>query len=217
MRLSRLVAVVMGALLLSACSGVPGVYTVERPGDPKPSGSGSTSGPFDPKAYADKVWSTDVPKAVAAAVPATELFAALAADKTAAQTKYGHSQGSGSPYSYIVSGTATVADVDTSGPSTLLVLDQSWAPGATVAIQVGPAMLGTGVRDALGTIDFSTFTNQIDFADVATELNNKVKADVVAGIDPAAAKGKKVEFVGAFSLTDPTSIVITPLQLKVAS
>lgn len=216
MRLSRLIPVVAGAILLTACAGVPGVYTVERQGDAVPGATG-TAGPFDPVAYADGVWTTDVPKAVAAAVPAETLFAALAQDREAAQTKYGHSQGSGSPWSFVVSGTATVAEVDSSGPSALLVLDQTWAPASAVAIQVGPAMLGTAVRDSLGTVDFSTFTNQIDFADVATELNNRVKKDVVGSFDPASAVGKKVTFVGAFSLADPTTIVITPLELKVAS
>lgn len=211
----RAVPLALAALLLSACSGIPGVYTVERPGDP---GASSTSGPgsFDPPTYAAKVWKDDVPKAIAAAVPAATLFPQLASDPKAAQTSHGHSQGNGSPWSYVVSGEAVVASVDTSGPSALLVLDQDWAPGTTVSIQVGPAMLGTAVRDSLGTIDFSTFVNQIDFADVATELNKLVKQEVVADLDPAALTGKKVSFVGSFAYSDPKNVVITPLQLKVA-
>lgn len=215
MRVSRLVLAVAGVLLLSACSGIPGIYTVERSGDPVPNASG-TSGPFDAEAFADKVWATDVPKAVEGAAPADEVFAALAKDGEAAQEKYGHTQGQGSPYSFVVSGKAVVADVDTSGPSTLLLLEQDWAPDATVAIQVGPAMLGTSVRDSLGTIDFSTFTNQIDYADVATALNTKVKGEVLGSFDAEAAKGKEVSFVGSFSLADPSTIVITPLEITVA-
>lgn len=210
----RAVPLVLAALLLSACSGIPGVYTVERPGDPGSSANGSTAD-FDPAAYAAKVWKDDVPAAITAAVPAQELFAQLRDDPQAAQTSHGHSQGAGSPWSYVVSGEATVASVDTSGPSALLVLEQTWAPGTTVSIQVGPAMLGTAVRDSLGTIDFSKFVNQIDFADVSTELNKLVKKEVLADLDPATLKGKKVQFVGSFSYSDPKNVVITPLQLKV--
>lgn len=211
----RAVPLVVAALLLSACSGIPGVYTVERSGEP---GASSTagSGSFDAAASAARIWKDDVPAAVSGAVPAATLFPQLATDPESAQTSHGHSQGNGSPWSYVVSGEATVASVDTSGPSALLVLEQDWAPGTTVSIQVGPAMLGTAVRDSLGTVDFSTFVNQIDFADVATELNKLVKKDVIAGLDPASAKGKKVTFVGSFAYNDPKNVVITPLQLKVA-
>jgi len=76
--------------------------------------------------------------------------------------------------------------------------------------------LGTAIRDAVGFIDFSQFANQIDFADVASALNDRVRADVVKGVKPASLKGRDVTFEGAFQLLDPANIVVTPVSLSVA-
>jgi predicted lipoprotein len=214
MRKVAVVTVLAVAFLVSACSGIPGLYTVER--SDEAAAAASAAGVFDAVSYADTVWGTDVPPAAAAAVPITDLFAGLGKDAAGTQSAYGHNQGSGSPWSFLVSGEATIADVDTTGASTLLVLEQDYAPNAQVAIQVGPAFIGTAIRDALGTIKFSEFVNQIDFADVATALNDRVRSEVVAGLDPTTLVGKQVKFTGAFALADPSSIVITPLKLEVS-
>jgi predicted lipoprotein len=91
-------------------------------------------------------------------------------------------------------------------------------PGVTktvIGIAVGPVLVGTALRDAVGFIDFSQFTNQIDYADAATAINAKVKTEVLKGLDPATLKGKKVSFAGAFQLLDVQSILVTPTKLTV--
>jgi predicted lipoprotein len=214
MRKLGLVSVV-ALVLLTACSGIPGVYTVERSGDLSSAASGSGA-PFTAQTYADEVWVSDVPAAADAAVPVADLFGKLATDPEAAQEAFGHNQGSGSPWSFMVAGEGTIERVDTTGASILLVLDQDYAPDAQVALQIGPAFIGTAIRDSLGTINFSEFVNQIDFADVATFLNDHVRNEVVAELDPATLEGATVTFVGAFSLVDPENIVITPVRLEVS-
>jgi len=214
-KLGVVVVLAASVLLATGCSGIPGVYTVERSGDVAVA-TGSDAA-FDAQAYADRVWADDVPGAITGAVPIADLFGQLATDPEAAQTASGHSQGPGSPWSFLVAGEGTIAKVDTTGASVLLVLDQDYAPNAQVALQVGPAFIGTAIRDSLGSINFSEFVNQIDFADVATYLNGHVRDEVVADLDPTGLEGKTVSFVGAFSLVDPTNIIITPLTLQVAS
>ena len=46
-----------------------------------------------------------------------------------------------------------------------------------VVLQIGPAINGTALRDASGLITFDDFLNQLEYQNVATELNNRVKVD----------------------------------------
>lgn len=210
-------AVVLGlGLSLTACSGIPGVFVIEKPGAAA-TGPGGTR-KFDAAAYADRVWATRVvPTAEKKAVDAPTLFSALRKDQAAASKRYGKQSGSGSPYSFLVKGSGKVTGVaNTSGAGSIQV-DVKDAGGTDVNLAVGPAIVGTAVRDSVGFIDFSRFTNQIDYANVATALNDKVKTTVLKDVDVESIKGEKVTFTGAFSLLTPSSVMITPIELKVGS
>ena len=87
----------------------------------------------------------------------------------------------------------------------------------TVSVQVGPALPGTAIRDAVGFIEFGQFVNQVEYADAATALNNQVKAQVLEDLDPASLEGKKVQVLGAFTYLAPTVVTITPVKLEAAS
>lgn len=207
------------ALSLSGCAKVPGIYTYEAVGA---TATGAATpgggGPFDADAYVAGIWQDKVLPAIdSAANDASAVVPAIAEDPEAAAATYGRASSSGGPATFVVKGTGTVLEVDTSGPQGLLELDLEPGDGeADLAVAVGPAFLGTAVRDALPFIDFSQFTNQIDYADVATALNATVRQTVVADLDPSTAKGKKVDFVGAFSLVDPENIAVVPVSLKVS-
>ncbi len=113
-----------------------------------------------------------------------------------------------SPYAYPVSGTGVAGEVR----GTLLPLTiEGLPPGVEVVLQIGPAINGTALRDATGLIGFDDFLNQIEYADAATELNNQVKEEVLAGFDAAAAEGKAVSFTGAFAYGSNTALLqVTP-------
>jgi predicted lipoprotein len=150
------------------------------------------------------------------AVEMSTLLSELAADKTAASKKYGHQQGSG-PFNFIVKGQGVVTEVDTSSRAGLARIDLEPADGkADVAIAVGPVIKGTGLRDAMPFIDFNQFTNQLEYADVSKKLHEYVMTNVIGSIDLASLPGKTVSFAGAFAFKDIESIVITPVELKVA-
>jgi predicted lipoprotein len=85
----------------------------------------------------------------------------------------------------------------------------------TLRVQTGPAINGTDVRDATGTIDFSQFTNQIDYQNAGSSLNNEVKKQVLAKVDTAKLTGKTISVVGVFQLVVPNSWLITPVSLQV--
>ena len=82
-------------------------------------------------------------------------------------------------------------------------------------MQIGPVLLGTSIRDGSGYILFNQFVNQIEYADVAEELNNRVLNTVLKNLDVNTLKGKAVTIYGFFSLDNPTKVLITPVKIDV--
>ena len=165
---------------------------------------------FDPARYGEETY----PKAVAAiedaAVPLPELVAAIRKDPDAAGEQYGKRQGT-SPYTF----STTAEGVAGKAEGGLMPVRVKGVPkGTTVSLQIGPAINGTAVRDAAGFIEFGQFTNQVEYAAAATALNEQVKQQVLAGVDPAALDGQRVSFTGAFSSLTPDVITITPIKLE---
>ena len=113
----------------------------------------------------------------------------------------------------------TVTKVDTeavTGPVTVEVPGAAGAKAVTLNIATGPVIAGTALRDGVGFIAFGDFTNQIAYADVANQINARVKTDVIAKVDVGALTGKKVTFHGAFSQLAPGQIFLVPTELAVA-
>ena len=84
-----------------------------------------------------------------------------------------------------------------------------------VRVQTGPAINGTELRDATGKITFGQFTNQIEYQDAGSALNNEMKKEVLAKVDTSALTGKTISVVGAFKLVNPKSWLVTPVRLEV--
>ena len=212
---SRRLGAFLLLVLLAACAKVPGVYVYEKDGQAA-AGEQAT----DPKTYVAENWSSKiVPTVHDKAVDVTTVAAALAKDPEAAGKQYGHQAGTGSPYAFMVKGEGTVTKVDTSvptGPMTVEIPQTDGKP-LTLTIATGPVIAGTAIRDAVGFISFGDFTNQIQYADVANQINATVKTEVTAKIDRAAATGKKITFYGAFSALAPGQIFLVPTELRVAS
>ncbi len=145
------------------------------------------------------------------AVDASTLAAAVAKDPTAAGKKYGVNAGTGPEVSIKFTGVVGKGDsgiypVKVSGlPKSLLV-----------RVQTGPAINGTDLRDAPGTIAFGDFTNQIDYQNAAAALNDQLKKQVLSKVDVAHLTGKKITVIGAFQLINPDAWLVTPAKLSVA-
>ncbi|MDA0180086.1 DUF2291 domain-containing protein [Solirubrobacter phytolaccae] len=154
-----------------------------------------------------------VPELEKRAVELTELVPALEQDADAAGEQYGVRQGN-SPYNFAVRGEGKAKQVD----GNIVELDVEGVPSdVTVALQIGPAINGSALRDASGLFDFNDFLNQVDYAGAGTALNNEVKTTVLADLDREALEGKTLTFLGAFTYLAPTAITITPAQLEVSS
>jgi predicted lipoprotein len=207
-----LVALVVGGLA-TGCAYVPGIYTYEGK-----SQAAQVAAGFNASTYVDGIWQSKVvPTVHTQAVDVETLLAAIDADPASAAKKYGKVSGVGSPPAFLVKGTGTVTKVDPSSPTgpVTVKLAPKPAPGE-ITLVTGPVIAGTAVRDAVGFISFGQFPNQIDYADVATQLNNRVKTDVVSKVDRASLTGKKVTFEGAFVLLTPSAISVVPTSLQVA-
>ena len=85
-----------------------------------------------------------------------------------------------------------------------------------IALQIGPVVRGTALRDATGAAPFDQFSNQLDYADVSKEMNSRAVKTAFAGIDPSSLSGKTITFFGAFTF-DPRSkgpLLITPVRVE---
>ncbi len=128
------------------------------------------------------------------------------------EAEFGNTSGASSAYAFPVTFTATAGDVT---PPTLPVTVEGVPAETTVVVQVGPALNGTALRDVSGLVSFNSFTNQLEYQEVGTELNTIVRDEVLAGFDAAAAAGQTVRVTGAFLRVNPQLVSVVPTAIEV--
>lgn len=144
------------------------------------------------------------------AVDAVTLATAIAADKKAAGEKYGVKTTTGPVVPVTLTGV-----VGERKSNFNVVAIEGLPPEITVRVQTGPALNGTDLRDATGKIEFGQFTNQIEYQDAGSAINNEVKKQVLSAIDPTALTGKTISVVGVFKIVNPKNWIVTPVRLDV--
>lgn len=163
--------------------------TIDRPWTIRPIGAPrSSSIPFDATAWVDGVWTPRVlPHLDATAVSMEAFVATSTANGPAARSEAVRFEG-------------VVTAVDSSSRVGVASIDLQPADGRPDAVlQIGPVVRGTALRDALDFVRFSDFTNQIEFAAIGRALNDRVLANVLAGIDPATLQGRLIRVLGVAS------------------
>jgi len=175
----------------------------------------------NPAAFVDSIWGAKlVPAIVGSAVDVRTLLAAMSASIEDAEQKYGRNV-NGDGWYFNVKGEGTVLAVDTSSRNGLIelgVLPHARRPD--VSIQIGPVFRGSALRDSTGLITFSSFVNQLQFADVAGDLNNKANQTVLSSLDAKTLVDKRVKFAGSFesgTVTQPLIANVVPVQFVVES
>lgn len=166
---------------------------------------------FDPATFGAENF-PQIQEAVAErAVDAATLAEAIAADPAAAAEEYAVASSGGPVYS------VTFTGVVGEGQSGIYEVDVEGVPDdLLIRVQTGPAINGTELRDSTGEITFGQFTNQIDYQDAASALNEEVKTQVLADIDTAALQGKTITVTGAFTLINPASWLVTPTEIEIS-
>ena len=186
---------------------------------------------FTGESYVEEIWEDELlPVYDEQAQDLGTLLELLRSDPDAAIEQYGHRSGTG-PYAFMVRGEAQVVTLDTSSRSGIITLDLTppdGTPDATMAI--GPLIKVSqrgAVRDAVGIIQYGSFTNQEEFAGVATAMGDRITAmiaealgldtiDAIREIDPAQVEGKTIEFIGAISMENLDNVIVVPVRLRMA-
>lgn len=167
---------------------------------------------FDPAEYADARFDDEiVPQIEDEAIDLATLLGDLADGVDEAEL--GNAPGTGSAYSFPVEFTATAGAPN---GSILPVTVDGVPADVAVQVQIGPAINGTALRDVTGTVSFNEFTNQLEFQQVATEFNNRVRDGVLSGIDPASLEGREIRVVGAFTRVNPALVSVVPVAFEVS-
>ena len=165
---------------------------------------------FSPQTYGAEQFPIIKQSIETRAVDAVELATAIAADMKADGEKYGVKTTTGPVMPVTLTGV-----VGERKSNYNVVAVEGLPPELTVRVQTGPALNGTDLRDATGQIEFGQFTNQIEYQDAGSAINNEVKKQVLAGGDPTQLTGKTITGVGGFKLVNPKNWIVTPVRLDV--
>lgn len=170
-------------------------------------------GVFDAKDYVERIWDSQVlPTFREEAIPVESLLTELDGDSEAALTRYGRQAAVGSAFTFIVEGRGVAG---AGGAGTISVKLDGYDGPIDVAVRLGPAFTGTEIRDSLTFIRFNDFKNVLEYADVSTQLNARVRTSVIAGRKADDFIGRRVHFLGAFALRNQASVVVVPVVLEV--
>ncbi|WP_075180936.1 DUF2291 family protein [Pantoea sp. 1.19] len=201
-RLRRLTLI--GVVVLAVLTAMALDTTVVKPG----AGDAREQG-FSADRYGSDTFPAIADSVTRRAVPAEELAAAIAADRQAAAKKYGI----GAPLPVLP---VSLRGVVGEGKMGVWNLKVAGVPdGVQIRVQTGPAITGTDLRDATGTIQFGDFKNQIEYQNAGAAINQAMKRAVLETLDSEALPGKTVKVVGVFRLLNPNSWLVTPVRIDV--
>ncbi len=188
---------------------------------------------FDPVAYVDGIWDTRlIPTFNEKAVELPKILSEMkpGADGTAPKdeliataNQYGSITG-GEALVYMVKGSGKIVAVntDTSLGTAEVALDGNDGP-IKVLLYIGSRIPSdeTSVRDSVGFISFGDFKEQTEFGKTASEINKRILATVLGGLDRDNLVGKTITFKGAFNIRtfnlpqiDLKEIRIVPVEIE---
>jgi predicted lipoprotein len=166
---------------------------------------------FDARAYVESIWNARVLPASETAVDVATLL-----DRSATAATSGTAP---ARRNVLVKGRTRITSIDLRSRVGLAFIDVGTGASTRVALQVGPVLRGTALRDALPFIQFTDFVNQIDHAAVASELNERALQSAIGRTAPESLEGKTVSFRGAATTVTrsglPDVIEIVPVVLQI--
>jgi|ERR1700722_6865375 predicted lipoprotein len=178
-------------------------------------GAGHGAAPFDPDKSVTSIWAPKVvpyfEKKGGPFVQVREL-AAKSPDEAGARFGY-RAKSEGTPWTLMTRIDGVVVGADTESRAATIDIDVSGQGKTDAVVQIGPAIRGTAIRDALGFVSFNDFTNQIDFAQFGKAFNTYVYHETLEKLPRESLIGRKVSVLGAYPLV---STADTPLVTPVA-
>ncbi|MDE3010908.1 MAG: DUF2291 domain-containing protein [Pseudomonadota bacterium] len=171
---------------------------------------------FDPKKQAADIWEGKVLPAIKARAGAfPELRAAMRSGIDAAGAAHGHRErGEGAPWNFATVIKGRIVEVDSGSSAASIGVDTDGDGKADARVQIGPVLRGTAIRDSLPFISFTSYSNQVEFAQLANAFNDQTYKAVLKGLPRASLKGRSVEVLGVFTASDDDDApLVTPVAL----
>jgi predicted lipoprotein len=167
---------------------------------------------FDPDKMVREMWDTKVIPYLtskAGSFPEVRDLARTSPDE--AGRKYGFRQKEGNaPWTVVARIEGKVVAANTASRAATMDVDADGDGKGDATIQIGPAMRGTALRDALDFVSFNTFTNQIDFAKFGKAFNQHVDRTSLSALPRDSLLGRQVTILGAFPLDKSALPLVTP-------
>lgn len=168
---------------------------------------------FDAGKFVAAIWSARVlPLMQDKATDIATVLQAVAQDADAAGRHYGHRPlPDNGLWNFVVRGEGRIKASETQLRHATLTTEIA---GQDVTLQIGPVVFGTALRDALPFISFDQVVNQIQFAQVSRELNDRATASARVGLDVARlVPGSRIGFAGAMAATQPPQVTVVQLHV----
>lgn len=210
MRCGGCLTVLIAGVLLSSCRFVP-TSEVQALASAQAPDAG-----FNPDKMVASIWTSKVvPYFDKKAGPFAEVRTLAAASPDDAGAKFGYRPKSGDvPWTFLVKLQGVVVEANTESRAATIGVDTTGKGKTDAVVQIGPAMRGTAIRDALDFVSFNDFTNQIDFARYGKAFNTYVDRQTLQKLPRDSLVGRKVAVVGAYPLTSAADTpLVTPVEI----
>lgn len=175
----------------------------------------SATNEFDASSYAQTYWNNSIVPAIPTAVGLSELLTQLKQDPEKVFQQYSHALGIGNIRYFMIKGEGKVTTVNENDVSILIAGDT-----AQFSVRLATEFVyGNAVRDAVGGIDLTEFTNTANLNAVSAEINKKIRKEVVPPFKSTVKEGMTVQFAGAIELNrkypDLTDIEVMPVSITI--
>ena len=214
MRWLGCVAAAAAGLLLASCRFIPTADVPALANAGAPNGAGA----FDPDAMVASIWASKVvPGFEKKAGPLLEVRALAAKSPDEAGAKFGYrAKSEDTPWTYLVKFDGVIVEANTESRAATIGVDASGQGKADALVQIGPAMRGTAIRDALDFVSFNDFTNQIDFARYGKAFNAHVNRETLEKLPRENLVGRKVTVVGAYPFVSAGETpLVAPVEISI--
>jgi predicted lipoprotein len=213
MRWVQCAAALCLGVLLASCRFIP-TDQVKAMGDASLM-NGAAS--FDPGKMVASVWTPKViPYFEQKAGPFGAVRDLAAESPDEAGAKYGYrAKADGTPWTLMVKVEGTIVAADTESRAATISVDATGQGKTDATVQIGPAMFGTAIRDALSFVSFNDFTNQIDFARYGAAFNAYVDQNTLEKLPRDDLVGRKVSVIGAYALGSGDPPQVTPVEITI--
>ena len=142
-------------------------------------------------------------------------LAARAPDEAGAKWGY-RAKSEDTPWTLMVRIEGTIVAANLESRAATIGVDASGQGKAEATVQIGPAMRGTAIRDALDFVSFGDFTNQIDFARFGKAFNTYVDRNTLEKLPRDNLLGRKVTVLGAYPFVSAAETpLVTPVEISI--